>query len=202
LNFIFEFVLKVDCLLAGLWWKVTALRIREKYKEGGHEWEYVVEEVTKADVAAKTASSEPIDFFPAVTVDYLVQLFSVGSFDFAKIDIEGSEREVFTQETFNRLSWLPKVKLLTVEQHETLKAGAEAAVAKTLTDTFAGVFELQSMPEYQIWTNKETIGQITNGQVQESGERSSKDEAGVVDALPRNGADVLEKDPLESLVSA
>lgn len=181
---------------AGLWWKVTALRIREKYKEGGHEWEYVVEEVTKADVAAKTAGSEPLDFFPAVTVDYLVQLFNLGSFDLAKIDIEGSEREVFTQDTFNRLSWLPKVKLLTVEQHENLKPGAEAAVAKALTETFGGVFGLVTMPEYQIWTNKQTIGQIANEKV---GETAGDVQDAPVEKGPTKDPQ-LQGDPLEGLV--
>ncbi|GAQ79927.1 hypothetical protein KFL_000410260 [Klebsormidium nitens] len=184
-------------LRAGLWWKVTALRIREKYKEGGHEWEYVVEEVTKADVAAKTAGSEPLDFFPAVTVDYLVQLFNLGSFDLAKIDIEGSEREVFTQDTFNRLSWLPKVKLLTVEQHENLKPGAEASVAKALTETFGGVFELVTMPEYQIWTNKQTIGQIANVNV---GATAGNVQDAPVEKGPAKDPQ-LQGDPLEGLVS-
>ncbi|GBG77944.1 hypothetical protein CBR_g25875 [Chara braunii] len=76
---------------------------------------------------------------PAMTVDVIQDLFNVAHFDFAKIDIEGAEKEVFTPSETNTMEWLTAVPLVSVEMHDWMKAGSSQPVMKvfdTGLDTF------------------------------------------------------------------
>jgi len=48
----------------------------------------------------------------------------ITNFDLCKIDIEGSEKEVFDGNT----EWLDGVKIMIIELHENMRAGAVSAV--------------------------------------------------------------------------
>ena len=65
---------------------------------------------------------------PAVTLDDLIR--DHGEIDLLKLDIEGSELEVFQENT----GWLDKVTAINIELHDHIKPGCsnafEAAVSK------------------------------------------------------------------------
>ncbi len=55
----------------------------------------------------------------AITVDKIMKEFNLEKIDILKIDIEGAEREVFS----NTSSWIEKVDSIIIELHERMKAG-------------------------------------------------------------------------------
>ncbi len=55
----------------------------------------------------------------AITVDTIMKDFNLETIDILKLDIEGAEKEVFS----NTSSWIGKVDSLIVELHERMKAG-------------------------------------------------------------------------------
>ena len=83
-----------------------------------------------------------------VTVLELLERHQWPRFDFVKIDIEGSEKQVF--EAAN-LSWLDASSYVAVELHDDMQAGAQAAAFdamaahKTFCHTTSG--------EYNVWLN-------------------------------------------------
>jgi FkbM family methyltransferase len=86
---------------AGLWNKDIALKAYDKFEAG--KWGIVVEEsLTEGNVNG-------------VTVNTLMQKYNWQQIDVFKIDIETSEKVVFST---NYESWLPKVKMLIIEFHD------------------------------------------------------------------------------------
>lgn len=61
----------------------------------------------------------------ATTIDDIMKLFSMDRIDILKIDIEGSEKEVF-EGTYQ--NWLPHVKCLIIELHDDMRPGSSKAV--------------------------------------------------------------------------
>ena len=55
-------------------------------------------------------------------------------FDLAKIDVEGSEREIFQNSAKNNLSWLDSSRMAIIEVHDDMREGAEKAVENAFTD--------------------------------------------------------------------
>ncbi|MCU7852272.1 MAG: FkbM family methyltransferase [Candidatus Thiodiazotropha sp. (ex Monitilora ramsayi)] len=55
----------------------------------------------------------------AITVDNILSDYDINRIDILKIDIEGAEREVFS----NTSSWLDKVDMIIIELHERMKQG-------------------------------------------------------------------------------
>jgi FkbM family methyltransferase len=55
----------------------------------------------------------------AMTVDKLIQSYNLEKIDILKIDIEGAEKEVFSDPS----SWIEKVDSIIIELHERMKAG-------------------------------------------------------------------------------
>jgi FkbM family methyltransferase len=74
-------------------------------------------------VRTGTAASEPSSI-PAITVDALMQQLSWDHIDILKIDIEGSEKEVFE----GAPSWIDRVGILIIELHDRLTAGCSRSV--------------------------------------------------------------------------
>jgi len=56
---------------------------------------------------------------------YLMKKYNFNKIDILKIDIEGSEKELF--ET-NYNNWLPKTRMLFIETHDRLREGASKSV--------------------------------------------------------------------------
>lgn len=106
----------VRALNCGLWNKSTNLRIID-YGEGA--WAFVVTEVPEA------AS----DTVKAMSIRDLMQEQGLTKIDLLKIDIEGSEKELFEE---GAGEWLPYVRTIVVELHDRFKKGCTAAVIKAL----------------------------------------------------------------------
>jgi len=61
----------------------------------------------------------------AVTISAVMEQFNMPHIDVLKLDIEGSEKEVF-EENFEK--WLPVTKVLVIELHDEMKKGCSRAV--------------------------------------------------------------------------
>ena len=68
------------------------------------------------------------------SIPSLMSEFGGREVDILKIDVEGAELELFSE---NVSAWLPYVKLITIETHERFRPGSEIAVRKAV----AGAFE-------------------------------------------------------------
>lgn len=93
-----------------------------------------------------------------VSLDFLLDAHMFPSFDYVKVDVEGSEKEIFELTSINSVEWLSKTKLITVEVHEDVRAGANESVSVALSKD--GRFAKHEVGEYQVWENRETIESI------------------------------------------
>lgn len=92
---------------AGLWYKDAFLKIVNG-KTG--KWDFTVKEVEK---------SEAYDI-KAVTIDDLLKRSGFDEIDILKLDIEGSEKELFSK---NYNSWINKVNIIVIELHDWMREG-------------------------------------------------------------------------------
>jgi len=72
-----------------------------------------------------TETSEKDGTIKAVTVSSLMEQFNMPHIDILKLDIEGSEKEVFEQ---GSEKWLPLTKVLVIELHDKMKSGCSRSV--------------------------------------------------------------------------
>lgn len=70
------------------------------------------------------------DTIPAVSLNDLVRDYALTSIDILKMDIEGSEKEVFEGDT----SWLSITRCLVIELHDRMKPGCSKAVFSKLAE--------------------------------------------------------------------
>jgi FkbM family methyltransferase len=82
-------------------------------------WSFQVE---KANVGASNTESPGLAI--ALTLDQLMSDFKIDQLDLLKVDIEGSEKEVFE----NSVGWINRVGVIVIELHDRLKAGCSNAV--------------------------------------------------------------------------
>jgi len=102
----------------GLWWRTASLRISNPSAE---PWAFQVEE-TRSDES---------DAIQATGVSDLLKSSKAELLDIIKIDIEGSEKDLFEHPA----EWLAKTKLLMIELHEHLKPGCTDALHDALGDS-------------------------------------------------------------------
>lgn len=107
---------RVTCVQAGVWHRPANLQVVD---QGYGHWGFMVKEV---------APSEP-DSIYSVSISQIMQEHNLVEIDLLKLDIEGSEKEVFTE---NYSDWLPKTKVLVVELHDRMKAGTSQAFFKAI----------------------------------------------------------------------
>jgi FkbM family methyltransferase len=107
---------QVKPIQAGVWHRPAHLAVVD---EGYGHWGFMVKEVSE---------KEPNAIY-SVSIEQLMRENSWQEIDILKLDIEGSEKEVFTE---NYDTWLPKVKILVVELHDRMKAGTSHAVFENL----------------------------------------------------------------------
>ena len=101
---------------SGLWNKSTYLKVKNI---GLDDWGFVVEECDKEDA----------ETFRALSIADIMTQYQADEIDILKLDIEGAEKEVFTN---NYDRWLPKTKILIVELHDRMKAGCSSAFIKAM----------------------------------------------------------------------
>ncbi len=125
----------VHCENAGLWSKDTGLRIHDKYQMG--KWAMVVEETTdRPDLQA-------------ISLSTLFSKYGLERVDILKLDIETSEKAVFS-EGFEE--WLPKVKMLVVELHDWMEPGCAKPFFEAVNKCF-GNYKYSMKGENTIITN-------------------------------------------------
>jgi len=81
---------------------------------------YGFQVIPKSKLDAKDQSN----CIPAVTVEKLMRDYGIDQIDILKVDIEGSEKEVFE----NSSPWIEKVGVLVVELHDRIKVGCARSV--------------------------------------------------------------------------
>lgn len=92
---------------SGIWDKDCYLKVKDI---GNGEWGLIVEESTEQEAGS----------FRAETILSLIETFEISEIDILKIDIEGAEKELFTN---GYDLWLNKVKIIQIELHDRIKQG-------------------------------------------------------------------------------
>lgn len=109
----------ISVIHGGLWNKATSLKI-----EAGQEDGFVVREI---DSEQKVVSNE--NFTQGISVEQVLKRYGASQVDFLKMNIEGSEKEVFSS---NYESWLPRTKAMLIELHDGKNAGCSKSVFSTV----------------------------------------------------------------------
>lgn len=107
----------VHCLNNAIWNVNTNLGI---YNIGLGEYGFVVNEQNESKVGNVRA----------VTMDEIIERFQIKTIDVLKIDIEGSEKELFSG---NCESWLPKVRSIVIELHDWFRPGCAASFFRAIS---------------------------------------------------------------------
>lgn len=108
----------VFCLKYGLWNATCHLNIEDK---GLGNCGFIVSE---------TDACGP-HTIKAITISEIMQQYNLDLIDILKIDIEGSEKELFESGYEN---WLPKTRVIIIELHDNLKLGAAESFFKALSN--------------------------------------------------------------------
>ncbi|MBW0179122.1 FkbM family methyltransferase [Sediminibacterium sp.] len=108
---------QVKKICAGIWNKNAHLIIVNK---ADHDNAFMVEE----------SYPENPEAIPAVSIEYIMKEQGWSTIDILKLDIEGSEKEVFEQGVDY---WLPRTKAIFVEVHDHMRKGAGNAIFKAIT---------------------------------------------------------------------
>ena len=110
----------IHCVNAGLWNKDALLKVYDKYNSG--KWGIVVEEDEKEGTVQ------------AISMDSLYKTYSLDAVDVLKIDIETSERQLFSN---NFENWLPKNKVVIIELHDWIDEGCSEPFFKAINHSFS-----------------------------------------------------------------
>ncbi len=108
----------VFCLKNGIWNESSNLIIKD---EGLGNCGFMVEETNKYHK----------DSIEAITIVDIMKRYDIDSIDILKIDIEGSEKELFES---GYEEWLPKVKVIIIELHDWLRNGTSKSFFKALSN--------------------------------------------------------------------
>lgn len=104
---------------SGLWSNDAKLKVFDKYNCG--KWGMVVEEDTE---------NGTID---ALSINALICKYTIDRIDVLKLDIESSEKQLFSQ---NYQEWLPKVKMIIIEFHDGFLEGCSKTFFEAINKTF------------------------------------------------------------------
>lgn len=108
----------ISCLNKGIWNRHTNLLVKDP---GLGNYGFMVEETYE----------ESDNTIEAISIDKILQDYKLNQIDILKIDIEGSEKEMFAS---NYEHWLPKVKVIIIELHDHMRSGASKSFFKALTN--------------------------------------------------------------------
>jgi FkbM family methyltransferase len=121
----------ITVLNAGLWNKEIDLKI-----EAGQEDGFVVREIEKGQ-----HTLHPENLTKGISIDQIMTQYQFPRIDFLKMNIEGSEKEVF-QENFE--NWLPQTKVMLIELHDGKNSGCSSTVFQTTNQYDFSVTETAS----------------------------------------------------------
>jgi FkbM family methyltransferase len=112
-----SFTTSIKPLNVGLWSRDSYLKV---YDRGTGNWGFAVKEVPQNEDWNVRACS----------LSTLLSDYNLDSIDLLKVDIEGSEKEVFSNGT---AEWLPKVNIIMVELHDRFNPGCTDALYNAIT---------------------------------------------------------------------
>ncbi len=70
---------------------------------------------------------------PGITVDSILKQYNIPYVDILKLDIEASEKFLFSSDCSN---WLPRVKMIVIELHDFVEQGCANIFFKTIVETY------------------------------------------------------------------
>ncbi|MEO8761318.1 MAG: FkbM family methyltransferase, partial [Bacteroidia bacterium] len=108
----------IQVIHAGLWNKTTDLQI-----EAGQEDGFVVREVKNGNNVLKENLTK------GISIDEILLANKANAIDFLKMNIEGSEKEVFSE---NYKNWLLHTKAMLIELHDGKNAGCSHTVFSSI----------------------------------------------------------------------
>ena len=123
----------VTCLKKGIWNKSSLLKVTNTEKGN---LAFMVEETTE----------DTIHTIEGISVADLMKEYGIKRIDILKVDVEGSEEQVF----LSNVDWLPKVGMIFCEIHESLKPG----LVKKITSVFDSGYEVFMHGEYHVFKKK------------------------------------------------
>ena len=123
----------VTCIKKGLWNKAANLEIIDN---GWGEAGFVIEE-------SPIPSEKTIQ---AISIEEIIDQFHLSEIDILKIDIEGSEEQVF----LNASKWINKINIIFCEIHENLKPGLTNKIESQLNSDFNFIMH----GEYHVFKRK------------------------------------------------
>jgi FkbM family methyltransferase len=104
----------IECINVGVWSKTCDLTISAKV---GGDWGTMVREVSEGEeVSPKIKAMSVIDIMNFANMEHI---------DFLKIDIEGSEKEIFSH-SYSK-EWIRKSKVISCELHDRMVEGCSDA---------------------------------------------------------------------------
>ncbi|MBO9198831.1 MULTISPECIES: FkbM family methyltransferase [Niastella] len=115
---------KVVCLQNAIWYSEKKLGI---FDSGLGEYGFRVVDGNQKQVGS-------VD---AITMDDIISKYGLQTIDILKIDIEGAEKELFT---YNYENWLPKVRCIVIELHDTFHPGCATAFFKAISTRQFDIF--------------------------------------------------------------
>jgi FkbM family methyltransferase len=104
---------------SGVWDKVTKLRVFDRYDTG--KWGMVVEE----DLINGS--------IPAISIKGIMEKYGIEKIDILKLDIETSEKKVFSN---GYTEWLPYVKTVVIELHDRIEEGCSKPFFEAINKSF------------------------------------------------------------------
>lgn len=107
----------VECLQNAIWYTKKNLGI---FDSGLGEYGYQVVE----------SNQKLVGSVDAITMNDIITRYNLKTIDILKIDIEGAEKELFTH---NYESWLPKVRCIVIELHDSYRPGCATAFFKAIS---------------------------------------------------------------------
>ena len=100
-----------------------------------NEEKYIKSVGTGAGSSIKEITSNEPKTLKTTTISKLLADFGFDEIDLLKMDIEGSEKEVFSDmQGLGYHEWLPKVKILVMELHDRVKRGCSQVVFRAISD--------------------------------------------------------------------
>lgn len=126
----------VICINKGIWSRKCVLEIIDN---GWGSAGFIIKEVDEMNEST----------IEAISISDLFSQFDLNKVDILKIDIEGSEDQLF----FNNIDWIKNVKMIFCEIHENLKPGLTNKIITSLNDQF----EISKNGEYHIFKSKSKV---------------------------------------------
>ena len=110
----------IFCENIGLWNINTKLKVYDKHNLG--KWGIIVEENIEEGT------------IPAMSLDFLMKKYNIAEIDILKLDIETSEKQLFSN---NYQNWLLNVKSLVVEFHDRMEGGCFKNFIDAINEIFS-----------------------------------------------------------------